>query len=428
MPWTVPQQNSAMNTLVNSGISPLGSAALVSRWSNVEDSGGVADTFNSGGSGAYGIAQWIGNGPTGRITGLNAFASNYDLDPADFDTQTNYAAWEITNNPFGNAGSGTFDALNSATTPQEAADAVSGYERAGADEPAYAQTTANGIPSILNNYNSQQNPVDPATLNDDGYNYGEDANGNITTVNTTTVQGAGDQNGQPILVQSGPTEGGDGMFDIAAGNNTGYGQTYNYGSSDPAQNYDAAGGNLGGNNIQYDAASGELGANPGTSYGTGGAGGDTVSTSVNTTSIDPNATPDTTSQVDSGDYAGAANTQATADTSALTGVSNASSPNTTAGASSVPAAINAQTKQDAANQKAEDKTLAADQKASTSTSTGIVANLETYTSNLFVRAALIGVGIIFILAGTFGLVLGGGSVTQGVKSAGRHVGKIAIAP
>lgn len=124
-----------MRYLLGAGLSPYGAAGLVSRWANVEASGGPASVNPY--SGAFGIAQWLGSR-------LPAIRGN-----TNFDAQLQYAVREL-NSSEARAGS----VLRSASSPWEGALGASMFERAegynantGVDN--FTSRTASGIPSIV---------------------------------------------------------------------------------------------------------------------------------------------------------------------------------------------------------------------------------------------------------------------------------------
>jgi hypothetical protein len=116
--WTPERQSQAYQTLTAGGLSDAGARGLVSRWMNVEASGGPS-TVN--GIGASGIAQWT----TPRKRRLMAFAKARGKNWNDFDTQLQFALSEL-NGPESSAGR----ALRSAKTDAQGATGASMYERA----------------------------------------------------------------------------------------------------------------------------------------------------------------------------------------------------------------------------------------------------------------------------------------------------------
>jgi len=117
------------------GLSALGAAGLVSRWANVEASGGPASRNPS--SGAFGIAQWLGS----RLRPINGNTNFY--------AQLSYAAQEL-NGSEARAG----NVLRNALTIDEAARGASMYERAEGYNAAtgrdnWTARTAAGIPQIF---------------------------------------------------------------------------------------------------------------------------------------------------------------------------------------------------------------------------------------------------------------------------------------
>lgn len=129
--WTSDRQQHAIATLIAGGVSPLGAAALVSRWMNVESTGGPGSINPS--SGAFGIGQWLGSRQT-MIAG-----------DTNFDHQLAYALAELHSSE-----GGALKTLNSATTPWDAARGASMYERASGYNSAlgtdnFTSRTAAGI-------------------------------------------------------------------------------------------------------------------------------------------------------------------------------------------------------------------------------------------------------------------------------------------
>lgn len=133
--WTADRQRYAAQYLMSgAALSAFGAAGLVSRWVNVESSGGPASRNPS--SGAFGIGQWLGS----RLTPIKGNTS--------FDAQLAYAVREL-NGTEQRAG----DALRVAQTVDEAARGASMYERAEGYNAAtgrdnWTTKTANGIPAV----------------------------------------------------------------------------------------------------------------------------------------------------------------------------------------------------------------------------------------------------------------------------------------
>jgi hypothetical protein len=133
--WTADRVSHAIEKLKAGGVSELGAQALVSRWMNVESSGGPASVNPK--SGAFGIGQWLGS----RKAGI---AGN-----TDFDAQLDHAIKEL----HGSEGA-ALRRLNAAKTADEAATGASAYERAEGYNPAtgrdnFTGRTAAGIRGII---------------------------------------------------------------------------------------------------------------------------------------------------------------------------------------------------------------------------------------------------------------------------------------
>jgi Phage tail lysozyme len=129
--WTPERQQHAIQALEAGGVSPLGAAALVSRWMNVESAGGPGSVNPI--TGAFGIGQWLG----GRKSGIAG--------DTDFDDQLAYALRELRSTEVR-----AYMHLNAATDPRDAAIGASMYERAGGYNSAtgmddYTGRTAAGI-------------------------------------------------------------------------------------------------------------------------------------------------------------------------------------------------------------------------------------------------------------------------------------------
>lgn len=109
--WTKDRQQHAYERLTKeAGLSDAGAKGLISRWMNVEASGGPASRNSIG---AWGIAQWLG----GRKNGIDG--------NSDYDAQLAHAIKEL-NTTERKAG----DALRSAKTAAQGAIGASMYERA----------------------------------------------------------------------------------------------------------------------------------------------------------------------------------------------------------------------------------------------------------------------------------------------------------
>jgi tail lysozyme len=136
--WTSDRQAFAVNYLMHAGgLSPIGAAGLVSRWANIESSGGPASVNPS--SGAFGIAQWLG----ARLSPIRGNTS--------FEAQLAYVVREL-NGAESRAGA----ILRSATNADQAAVGASTYERAEGYNSAtgrdnYTSRTASGVASVLAN-------------------------------------------------------------------------------------------------------------------------------------------------------------------------------------------------------------------------------------------------------------------------------------
>lgn len=134
--WTPDRQAYAVNYLIgNGGLSPVGAAGLVSRWVNVESSGGPASVNPY--SGAFGIGQWLG----ARLAPIRG--------NTDFDSQLSYAIEELNGSEY-RAG----QILRSATTADQAAVGASTYERAegynsGTGRDNFTNRTAAGVADVL---------------------------------------------------------------------------------------------------------------------------------------------------------------------------------------------------------------------------------------------------------------------------------------
>src|SRR6267142_2790672 len=133
--WTPERKRYALDYLIhNGGLSYYGAAGLVSRWANVESSGGPSSINPS--SHAFGIAQWLG----ARLTPIRG--------NTNFDAQLAYVVREL-NGSETRAG----NALRSARSIAEAARGASMYERAENYNPSsgtdnWTAKTAAGIPDV----------------------------------------------------------------------------------------------------------------------------------------------------------------------------------------------------------------------------------------------------------------------------------------
>jgi Phage tail lysozyme len=171
--WTQDRMAHAADRLVKeAGLSPMGAAGLVARWSAVEAGGGPTSVNPS--SGAFGIGQWLGP----RLPGI---AGN-----TDFDAQLSYAIKELNT---GGGDSGPASAtLRAAKTAAEAARGASQYERAG----GYSAITG------VDNYTA-------GTPVADTYNriYGSAASGNAFAIGDSLAQGIMTAGGIPGTGQIG---------------------------------------------------------------------------------------------------------------------------------------------------------------------------------------------------------------------------------
>jgi hypothetical protein len=145
--WTSARKAYALNYLLGAGLSPYGAAGLVSRWANVEASGGPSSVNPY--SGAFGIAQWLGS----RLPPIRG--------NTNFDAQLSYVVQEL-NGPESRAA----DVLWSAQSAWEGARGASMYERAEGYNAAtgvdnFTQRTANGIPAILASAPAQTQTINP---------------------------------------------------------------------------------------------------------------------------------------------------------------------------------------------------------------------------------------------------------------------------
>lgn len=133
--WTAQNKLYAIQTLRHgAGLSALGAAGLVTRWAYIEAAGGPTAINPS--SGAFGIAQWLGNRK----------AKIYPN--TDFQTQLNFAISEL-NGAESRAG----NVLRAAQTVGEAARGASMYERAEGYNQAtgrdnWTDATARSIPAV----------------------------------------------------------------------------------------------------------------------------------------------------------------------------------------------------------------------------------------------------------------------------------------
>jgi hypothetical protein len=136
--WTPDRLAYAVSYLVNNGLSPWGAAALVSRWVNVESSGGPPSVNPK--SGAFGIAQWLGPRRPSIYGDTN------------FDDQLAYVVQEL-NSSERRAGV----LLRTATDAYSGARAATAYERAedwnaGTNTDRWTARTAVGAASVLQNW------------------------------------------------------------------------------------------------------------------------------------------------------------------------------------------------------------------------------------------------------------------------------------
>ena len=133
--WTEERQAHAVNRLMSeAGFSEAGARGFVSRWKNVEATGGPASVNPT--SGAFGIAQWLGSRKTGIAGNTN------------FDDQLSHVIKEVQSTER-RAG----DLARRAKTADEGATAASMFERAEGYNPRtgrdfFTGTTAAGVPGI----------------------------------------------------------------------------------------------------------------------------------------------------------------------------------------------------------------------------------------------------------------------------------------
>lgn len=179
--WTNERKQYAAQYLMRAaGLSALGAAGLVSRWANVEASGGPTSINPS--SGAFGIGQWLGNRKAGIYPNTN------------FDAQLSYAASEL-NGSEARAG----NVLRNALTIDDAARGASMYERAEGYNAAtgrdnWTGATASGVASIYALLGGQQTSQTTAQAQPGGSDGGDYADSAIATpgnLNTQTLIGAG---------------------------------------------------------------------------------------------------------------------------------------------------------------------------------------------------------------------------------------------
>ena len=133
--WTADRQKHAYDYLTSHGISKLGAEALISRWVNVESTGGPG-SFNPKDGGHWGFAQWSKN-RAGDIWG--------NRDP---DAQLGHVVKELKTEEFR-----AYNMLQNATTEEEAAQAASQYERGEGYNPTtgsdmWQSKTQRGMPRV----------------------------------------------------------------------------------------------------------------------------------------------------------------------------------------------------------------------------------------------------------------------------------------
>ena len=117
--WTAERMAHAADRLEKeAGLSAMGAAGLVARWSAIEAGGGPGSV--NGGSGAVGIGQWLDRKPM-----FLAWTKANGLNPADFDTQIGFAVHELNTTERRSA-----DVLRNASNAGQAATGASMYERA----------------------------------------------------------------------------------------------------------------------------------------------------------------------------------------------------------------------------------------------------------------------------------------------------------
>jgi hypothetical protein len=114
--WTPERQKHAYDKLIEGGLSDAGAKGLISRWVNVEATGGPT-AENAIGGGHYGIAQWS-HSRAGSLFGN-----------PDFDAQLDLVVREVREGKAEAAGAAA-KLLREAKTPEEGALAASAFERA----------------------------------------------------------------------------------------------------------------------------------------------------------------------------------------------------------------------------------------------------------------------------------------------------------
>jgi len=166
--WTTDHQSHAVDVLMKGGVSELGAKALVSRWMNVEASGGPS-TVN--GIGASGIGQWLG----ARKAGL----------PGDFDGQLRHALGELhgsENRALGYLNSGS--ALGAATGASQFERAEGYNSRTGMDN--FTARTLRGMSAVPGSVSAGRPAATVSAPPPRKVSPGVPAGGNMTTAMNDT--------------------------------------------------------------------------------------------------------------------------------------------------------------------------------------------------------------------------------------------------
>jgi len=166
--WTTDHQSHAVDVLMKGGVSELGAKALVSRWMNVEASGGPS-TVN--GIGASGIGQWLG----ARKAGL----------PGDFDGQLRHALGELhgsENRALGYLNSGS--ALGAATGASQFERAEGYNSRTGMDN--FTARTLRGMSAVSGSVSAGRPAATVSAPPPRKVSPGAPASGNMTTAMNDT--------------------------------------------------------------------------------------------------------------------------------------------------------------------------------------------------------------------------------------------------
>jgi len=142
---TVPANEYARQFFQSRGLDAMQSAALVARLEH--ESGLNPDNWSKvPNESSYGLAQW--NEYAGRLPNLEKYAASYKAPASDFDIQLGFLVNEMNTTE-----QEARDALMRATTPKEALDAVTAYER----PLGYTRkdpSLASGYQDTLNRYNA----------------------------------------------------------------------------------------------------------------------------------------------------------------------------------------------------------------------------------------------------------------------------------